>query len=768
MSNTEMSDGNISQLNRRGFMKLSAAGVVSLAAMELLPEATKSASADTVNSNFEEKYQIFVPVENARWGGSQSVTLRSGYTIKVKIPRRLKENSKLTVKGVGLKGNDVTLICHTLYDPNGTTGDSIYGEINQANFIKKELTKDRCNAIYQSLENGKFVRDLVALDLLDYVMESAKLDEDISQRYSIASNNSRLKGIEEAIVDTLAKSKLNKGKKKCIKGTYQYVRAGEPVPDFAALTDLNAIVAGSNLPEQLKQVYLTASAKSKAVTVDFIIVELIKEKLSGQKEDDYLSVWEKVRNGEKISDGEEKTLEFLDGFIENSDISETSKTLYLLARVLGEKSDSQNDPLQEAIESSNKLTDKEKYIYNLAYSLAVKGESNEQTESKVVQYAVAKFHSDLSEAEEKAEEKDFAKYAKLIAAKLMEWLIAKADIPPTYRSASLALVGLVIQEKDVASAAAALVPTITSTLSVLGAKAGTGVAISSLSGGATTTATLATLGGGSVAAGGLGMLGGLVVVTGGAALIGAAGLLSVALLTRMDGKDYVNLGIAGTVGVLTSATVAVAIWTGAGALGVAGSLSGAAAITTTISALGGLSIMTGGVALIALGTGFAVWSVLKGKKSKGDILKELESRAYMLTEPSDDPLVPFVQKNLPKNYEHEDVYLAPAIPLDKLSNAIHRYGYLDPGEKILALIDTSGNHNAKDGILLTDRKILSRPAYSNADYAIYSTLSWSEIFKVSNTMLESYRDAAKFARFLIKLQEQVQGQSRVVCSSVVD
>ncbi|MGK7952025.1 MAG: hypothetical protein AB4368_25385, partial [Xenococcaceae cyanobacterium] len=627
MSNTEMSDWDISQLNRRHFMKLSAAGVVSLAAMELLPEATKNASADTVNGNFEEKYQIFVPVETARWGGNQSFTLRSGDTIKVKIPRRLSENFKLTVKGVGLAGNDVTLIFHTLYDTNGTTADSINEEINQANFIKKELTTDRCHTIYESLENGKFVRDLVALDLLDYVIESSKLDEDISQRYSIASNNSRLKGIEEAIADTLAKSKLRKKRKKSIKATFQYVRAGEPVPDFAALTDLNAIVAGSNLPEQLKQLYLTASAKSKAVTVDVIIIQLIKQKVSGQKEDDYLSVWEKVRNGEKISDGEEKTLESLDGFIEASDISEASKTLYLLARVLGEKSDSQKDPLQEAIDSSNKLTDKEKYIYHLAYSLAVNGKSNEQTETEVVQYAVATFHRGLSEAQEKAQEKEFAEYAKLIAARLMEWLIAKADTPPRYRSAALALVGLVVEEtgSDVASAAAALVPTTTSVLSVLVAKAETGVAISSLSGSAATTATLATLGGGSVAAGGLGMLGGLVVVTGGAALIGAAGLLSVALLTRMDGEDYVNLGIAGTVGVLTSATVAIAVWTGAGALGVAGSLSGAAAITTTISALGGLSVMTGGVALIALGTGFAVWSVLKGKKSKGDILKELES-----------------------------------------------------------------------------------------------------------------------------------------------
>jgi hypothetical protein len=253
------------------------------------------------------------------------------------------------------------------------------------------------------------------------------------------------------------------------------------------------------------------------------------------------------------------------------------------------------------------------------------------------------------------------------------------------------------------------------------------------------------------------MLGGLVVVTGGAALIGAAGLLSITLLTQMDGEDYVNLGVAGTVGVLTSATVALAVWTGAGFLGVAGSLSGAAATAATISALGGLSFMTGGIALIALAVGGVVWWALKGNKSRQDALRQAESRAYMLTEPSDDRVVTFIQKNLPKEYEHEDAYLAPDIPLDKLSNAMSMYGYLDPGEKILALIDTSGNHNAKDGILLTDRSIIWRPAYSDVEYAYYSNLNSSSRWKISKTMLESGWDEYKFADFLTKLKEQVQG-----------
>jgi hypothetical protein len=79
------------------------------------------------------------------------------------------------------------------------------------------------------------------------------------------------------------------------------------------------------------------------------------------------------------------------------------------------------------------------------------------------------------------------------------------------------------------------------------------------------------------------MLGGLAVVTGGAALIGAAGLLSVALVSEMDGEDFKNLGIAAVTGTLAGAGAVFIAWTGASALGVAGTLSGAAAITSIIT-----------------------------------------------------------------------------------------------------------------------------------------------------------------------------------------
>ncbi len=67
------------------------------------------------------------------------------------------------------------------------------------------------------------------------------------------------------------------------------------------------------------------------------------------------------------------------------------------------------------------------------------------------------------------------------------------------------------QGKQTVKLASGFIPNLTSVFGAAGVSAGTGTAISSLSGTAATNATLATLGGGSVADGGLGMLGGLAV-----------------------------------------------------------------------------------------------------------------------------------------------------------------------------------------------------------------------------------------------------------------
>ena len=180
-----------------------------------------------------------------------------------------------------------------------------------------------------------------------------------------------------------------------------------------------------------------------------------------------------------------------------------------------------------------------------------------------------------------------------------------------------------------------VVPQANTVFGIMGVKAGTGTAISGLSGAAATNATLAALGGGSVATGGLGMLGGLAVATGGAALLGAAALVCIASTSQMDGEDRLNLGVAAGAGVATSAATIATAWAAVSTFGVAstgtaiGSLTGAAATSATMAALGGVGFITGGAALVAVGSGYAVWKLLTGNKSDPQkMLKQLEERLY--------------------------------------------------------------------------------------------------------------------------------------------
>ncbi|QYX33971.1 hypothetical protein [Sphaerospermopsis torques-reginae] len=622
------------RLNRRMFLNLLVSSVgVYLTKDVIFPEV---ASAN--NDNFQEKYHVFVPYDIARRGGIQTVTLRSGDTCKVTIPARIIENNTISIPKIGLQGNDVTFILHSLYDPDVRIADKIYQEIDKADFIRKDATKSQVKQIYELVEDSEYIEDTISLDLLQYLVASSNLDEQIRQRYEIAHQNCLLNIIEKAIETALAKSKISEDKKKRIRGTYQYVRASEPVPDFSYLEDLEAIIAGSDIPMSIKNIYSIASAKSRAFTVDVIIVKLIQDNqyLSLQNKETYLRTYKEIRAGEKISD--QNTLQLLNLFILGSNISYSSKVVYLMA---------QNIFVEKDAESAKENFGGVKNVANF-----------------------------------------------------------------------------------VTKAGSNIVPIGQGVLNVLGAETATGVAISSLSGAASTTATLVYLGGGSVAAGGLGMLGGLAVVTGGAALIGAAGLLSVALVSQMDGEDYKNLGIATATGTLTGAGAVLIAWTAASMLEIAGTLSGAAAITTIISALGGLSVITGGASLIAFGAGFVVWSFLKGQKHRdGNILHQLESRLYTLTEIPADPelkdFIEFLDKEL-NQYSHiEGFLIAPNIPIDKLSNAISSYAdsLLEADEKILAMKNTGFWNDGKEGIILTNKKLIWKNGWSEPEFIAFYAIS---------------------------------------------
>lgn len=256
----------------------------------------------------------------------------------------------------------------------------------------------------------------------------------------------------------------------------------------------------------------------RAVTVDVSIVEFIKNQLpfSQDLQQKYLETYQLVRDGKLVKDT--AILKDLNELILESNLLENVKVVYSLAanRFFDTTGD---DPIVKAIEDSNELTEiaKNTYLGNYHQLRLIQ---NVEIAQDVTQDSLI----------------------------LLDEFISKAKIPESYQLVYQIVRSQFVSEhprlmernwlhqqtrEQVINLGKGIVPFATQSLSIIGAEAGTGVAISTLSGGAAINATLAFLGGGSVASGGLGMLGGLAVATGGSALIGAAGLLSIALVSQL-------------------------------------------------------------------------------------------------------------------------------------------------------------------------------------------------------------------------------------------
>lgn len=700
---------HIQYFNRRQFICLSSLSTLGLFAGSLALPDIASANNEATKLVITEKYHIFVPYKIARYGGKQVVNLRTGDNIHVDIPQDLGDNHQIEVDGVGLEQNRIYITCHTLYD-TGSFGTKAIETIEAGSFLLGETTKDKCKQVYHALEEGEYIESIADLEFLDSVIESSSLDDLIKRRYSIASENSRLLGIE----NILNKAESSSKDPKLLKATYQFVRAGEPVPNFKALTKLDALVQGSTLPNGIKQYYAFASARSRAVTVDVSIIKFIKNELSASEDiqQKYLETYQFIRDGKPVKDT--VILKDLTKRIQESKLLENVKVIYSLAvnRFFDTTGD---DPIFKAIEDSSELAEIDKNIYLGNYQ-QLRLTQNVEIAQEVTQDSLI----------------------------LLDEFINKAKIPESYQIVYQIIRSQFISEhpelmernwlhqqtrQQVVNLGSNIIPIATQGLSVIGAEAGTGVAISTLSGGAAINATLAFLGGGSVASGGLGMLGGLAVATGGSALIGAAGLLSIALVSQLDGEDLRNLGVSSAIGTLASTAAVFVVWTGANALGVASGLSGAAATTVTMSALGGVSAFTGGAALIAFGVGSVMWSLFKGSRDR-TIFNKLESRMYTLVDrPDPDSLASYIQTHL-QTYGSNDILLSPNIQPEKLVNALDKFAKIEPDEKILAIIDTSLWDDSKEGIALTNRGIVAKHIWGNYEYIKYTDLDNSSISKL--------------------------------------
>jgi hypothetical protein len=275
----------------------------------------------------EEVYHVFIGYEIAEKGGSQNVTLKSGKSYDIKISPALENACKRRLKKCGLQDNDAFVVFHTLFHE----GLNIYRQINQqvAHAPIESLSKSQCSEAYGVLNAGQAVKNLPALDLLDFIVLSANLSREIRDRYIIGSQNSRLRAIEECLEEALAAAYLTEAKKRLIKSAYQFIRAGEAVVNFTALHQLNAIVLNSYLFPGLVYQYLIAAATSSALALDAWIEQEILSKVSEKEQKKYLGVYHQIRDGEAVDQPE--ILSLLDALVGAADIPQAAKVIYKLA-----------------------------------------------------------------------------------------------------------------------------------------------------------------------------------------------------------------------------------------------------------------------------------------------------------------------------------------------------------------------------------------------------------------------------------------------------
>lgn len=278
----------------------------------------------------DEFHHIFVAYHTASEGGIQKVTLRSGKSYEVKIMPNSAEGSKFRLKGCGLLGNDVILVLHNFLDATFNESTDIDKLIYRtiANTDIKPESKTRCRTAYKGIRNSHITEDLAALNLLDFIVSYCLEESPVFQRYTTASQNSRLIEIEKSIEDTLLSSTLQEVDKELIRGTYQSIRAGEYINDFEALNKLDTIIQNSSLPEELKQVYFRASVTSKAITTDLLVVNLIDTSANVANRSEIFTAYTKLRDGEKVTN--QNALNLLDLLILNSSIPDECKIIYKL------------------------------------------------------------------------------------------------------------------------------------------------------------------------------------------------------------------------------------------------------------------------------------------------------------------------------------------------------------------------------------------------------------------------------------------------------
>jgi hypothetical protein len=280
--------------------------------------------------SLDELYHIFLSAQLAYNGGYQTVTLKTGKSYDVKIPPRQTEGANLRLKGCGLQGNDVFLVLHTLINPYFNIDRKINQLIAQAPIYDR--SKIRCLEAYNQINSPQGIDDLPALDLLDFLVNLSKLTTEIGQGYTIASQNARLIRLKRCLETALSASNLSKTEQQLIKANFQYIVAGEAVPNLPALTALDGIILNAALPSRLKKYYLYHSVVSRVMTLDVMFIQSLDKSpiIQQNNPERWLSVYTRFREDKDVMDA--ITLNELDEWIPTAPLPNSGKAIYQLIR----------------------------------------------------------------------------------------------------------------------------------------------------------------------------------------------------------------------------------------------------------------------------------------------------------------------------------------------------------------------------------------------------------------------------------------------------
>jgi hypothetical protein len=316
------------QFSRRDALKLALQTSAIVAISQFSRTSPAYAESGSSGNLPSVSYQSFVPYSIARRGGKQTLYAYEGTRFTIDIPERSSEgdvvqfinNETQVVRNIAL---------HTLYDRNSKIGLEIFEELDSRVDFLLESSRDRCKSIYESLEDGQPVTDLEALGLLDYIVSTSKLSEHIQQQYKIASENSKVLRILDTIQVALDASSLSPAEKQGILGTFAQITAGDSISNLSVLPSLDAIVAGSALPIELKERYGFASTASLAFTADLAILNLLDD-LPNSNE--LIAVYSQVRDGQELIEDDRWVAKEIDHRIAHSTLPPTFINMYAVAR----------------------------------------------------------------------------------------------------------------------------------------------------------------------------------------------------------------------------------------------------------------------------------------------------------------------------------------------------------------------------------------------------------------------------------------------------